>query len=170
MRGAHVVGIAGSPEKCRFAVETLGYDECVCHRDIDFPARLQAACPGGVDVYFDNTGGAVTATVYGLLRQDARIALCGLVAEYGDPAARGPNMKHLLARQASVRAFSVRRNLHRMDEYRRQAAAWIAEGTLKYREEVFQGIERAPHAFRSLLAGRTLGKCLVQTGPDPTGS
>jgi NADPH-dependent curcumin reductase CurA len=119
-------------------------------------------------VYFDNTGGAVTAAVFALLRQDARVALCGLVAEYGDEAARGPNMKYVLARQALVKGFSVRRNLQRMPEYRAQAAAWIRSGELKYREDITQGIEHTAAAFRGMLEGRNLGKALVQVGTDPT--
>jgi len=168
IRGARVVGVAGDAQKCAFAVEHLGYDACVSHRSAGFAAELALACRSGVNVYFDNTGGAVSAAVFALLRQDARVALCGLVAEYGDAAARGPNMKHVLSNQALVRGFSVRRNLARMPEYRAQAAAWIHSGELKYREDITAGIEHAPAAFRGMLAGRNLGKALVRVGDDPT--
>lgn len=161
-QGARVVGVAGSPEKCRRVVGELGFADCVSHRSADFAAGLRAACPDGIDAYFDNTGGPVTAAAYALLRQDARIALCGLVAEYALPDAPGPNMKHVLARQATVTGFSVRRNLHRMDDYRRNAAALIREGRLRFAEDVTQGLENAPAAFDGLLAGRTFGKCLVK--------
>lgn len=161
-QGARVVGIAGTPDKCRRVVEELGYAACVSHRGADFPARLAAACPEGIDAYFDNTGGPVTAAAYALLRQDARVALCGLVAEYALPDAPGPNMKYIMARQASVTGFSVRRNLHRMEEYRRHAAALIRAGKLRFAEDITQGLEHAPAAFDGLLGGKTFGKCLVK--------
>jgi len=168
IRGARVVGVAGAPQKCHFAVEVLGYAACANHHSADFAAELARACPDGVDVYFDNTGGAVTAALFRLLRRDARVALCGLVAEYGDPEARGPGMRYVLANQALIKGFSVRHNLHRMQDYRRQAAAWIQSGALKYREDIVHGIENAPAAFRGMLEGRSMGKALVQVGEDPT--
>ena len=168
LRGARVVGVAGAAEKCRFAVDTLGFDACVSHKSADFAEDLTRACPSGVDAYFDNTGGAVTAAVFTLLRQDARVALCGLVAEYGDEDARGPAMKHVLAAQALVRGFSVRRNLHRMAEYRALAAGWMREGRRAWREDITEGIENAPEAFAGMLLGRNLGKALVRVSADPT--
>lgn len=161
LRGARVVGIAGDPLKCHVAVGELGFDACVTRRDDDFPEQLSRACPDGVDAFFDNTGGSVAAAVYRLLRQDARIALCGLVAEYGFTTP-GPSLMPLLAAQASLRAFSVRRHLARMPEYRRQAIAWVGSGALRYREHVVDGIEQAPRAFIEMLAGRTIGKALVR--------
>jgi NADPH-dependent curcumin reductase CurA len=162
LRECRVVGIAGSDEKCRLLVDELGFDAAVNYKDANFRAAFKDATPDRIDVYFDNTGGPVTAAAYALLRQDARIALCGLVAEYALPDAPGPNMKHVLARQATVTGFSVRRNLHRMDDYRRNAAALIREGRLRFAEDVTQGLENAPAAFDGLLAGRTFGKCLVK--------
>lgn len=168
LQGARVVGIAGVAEKCRIAVEEFGYAQCVSHRSPTFAEDLGKACPQGVDFYFDNTGGSVTDTVYARLRSGARVALCGLVAEYGDPDARGPNMRCVLSNQALVKGFSVRHNLHRMGEYRAQASAWIREGKLRYREEIVQGIENTPDAFRAILKGSNQGKMLVQVGADPT--
>jgi len=165
--GARVVGVAGDPMKCRHVVDDLHFDACASHRDPDLVAVLARECPDGVDVYFDNTGGSVTDAVYRLLARDARIALCGLVAEYGATDAHGHDFRPLLASQATLKAFSVRRNLHRMSEWRRQASSWIREGALVYREDVVQGIERAPEAFARMLAGRTLGKALVRVAEDP---
>lgn len=167
LRGARVVGIAGTEEKCRLAIEGFGYHACVARRDGAFEDRLREACGDGVDVYFDNTGGPVSVAVYRRLRRDARVALCGLVAEYGQPEARGPDMRHVLANQATVRGFSVRRHLHRMDDYRREAVVRIRDGTLRYHEHVTAGLEHAPKAFSDLLAGRTVGKCLVRVSHDP---
>ncbi len=165
--GARVVGVAGDAAKCRHVVDDLRFDACVSHRDPDLGAALARECPGGIDVYFDNTGGPVTDAVYRLLARDARIALCGLVAEYGAADMRGHDLRPLLASQATLRAFSVRRNLHRMPEWRRQASAWIRDGALVYREDVVQGIEHAPEAFARMLAGRSLGKALVRVAGDP---
>jgi hypothetical protein len=169
MRGARVVGIAGDAQKCRVAVTELGYHACVARREDDLAGRLAQVCPAGVDAFFDNTGGAVAEAVYALLRQDARIALCGLVAEYGQADARGPSLKPLLARQATLRAFSVRRHLARMAEYRSAALGWVRSGTLRHREHVVDGIESAPRAFADLLSGATLGKALVRVHA-PTGA
>jgi NADPH-dependent curcumin reductase CurA len=166
--GARVVGVAGAPEKCRHVIDDLRFDACVSHRDPDFQAALARACPKGVDVYFDNVGGRVTDAVFGLLARDARVALCGLVAEYGHPEARGHDLQPLLAKQAMVKSFSVRRNQHRLAEWRSRAATWIREGTLIYREDIVQGIEQAPAAFCRMLDGRTMGKTIVQVATDPS--
>ena len=168
IRGARVIGIAGSADKCRYAVDELGYDECLSHRSKDLPGDAARACPQGVNVYFDNTGGAVTDAVFPLLQPQSRVALCGLVAEYNTPEARGPNMKYILYNQAMIKAFSVRENLRRMEQYRKEASAWMRAGKLKFREDILQGIENTPAAFRGMLEGKNLGKQLVQVGDDPT--
>ncbi|GMU73300.1 MAG: NADP-dependent oxidoreductase [Betaproteobacteria bacterium PRO3] len=166
--GARVVGVAGDPRKCRHVVEDLGFHACVSHRDSDVGAALARECPGRVDLHFDNTGGPVTDAVYGLLARDARIVLCGLVAEYGAADARGHDLRPLLAAQATLKAFSVRRNLHRMTEWRRRGSEWIREGALVHREDVVRGIERAPEAFLRMLSGQSIGKALVQVAEDPS--
>jgi NADPH-dependent curcumin reductase CurA len=170
IRGARVIGVAGAPDKCRYVVEELGYDECLSHRSKDLPAELARACPNGIHVYFDNTGGLISDAVYEQLKPGAytRIALCGLVAEYNTPDARGPNLKYVLYSQSMIKAFSVRDNLHRMEEYRREASAWMKAGKLRFREDIVQGIEKTPEAFRGMLEGRNFGKLLVQVGDDPT--
>jgi NADPH-dependent curcumin reductase CurA len=170
IRGARVVGVAGSPDKCRYVVDELGYDECLSHRSKTLSADLARACPNGINVYFDNTGGPISDAVYEQLKPGAcaRIALCGLVAEYNTPDARGPNLKYVLYSQSMVKAFSVRDNLHRMDEYRREAAAWMNAGKLKFREDIVRGIEKTPDAFRGMLEGKNFGKLLVQVADDPT--
>lgn len=167
IHGARVVGVAGAPDKCERIVREFGLAACLSHRDADFPARLARACPDGIDAYFDNTGGAVTAAAWAQLRHGARVALCGLVAEYGQGDVPGPSLRHLLARRASVTGFSVRENLHRLPEYQQQAAAWIRDGRLRYAEHIVPGIARAPEAFLALLSGATFGKCLVQVAALP---
>lgn len=165
--GARVVGVAGDAAKCRYVVDQLGFDDCTSHHDPAFAASLARACPAGIDVYFDNTGGRVTDAVYELLARDARIVLCGLVAEYGAADAPGHDLRPLLARQATLTAFSVRRHLHRMQAWRSQGSAWMRAGELVHREDVTEGLERAPEAFARMLAGRSIGKALVRVGADP---
>lgn len=166
MAGARVIGVAGAPDKCARVVSELGFDACVSHRDPDLGAALARACPKGVDVYFDNTGGRVSDAVMRLIVRDARIALCGLVAEYG-AGAHGHDFRPLLANQALVRGFSVRRNLHRMAEYRALAADRIRAGDLRHHEDIVDGFERVPGHFRALLDGRTIGKALVRVAAEP---
>jgi NADPH-dependent curcumin reductase CurA len=168
IKGARVIGVAGSDDKCRYVVEELGYHACLSHRSRDLAADFKKACPDGINVYFDNTGGAITDVVFTMLKPYSRIALCGLVAEYNTPDARGPNLKHILYSQSTIRAFSVRDNLHRMEQYRKEASAWMKAGQLKYREDIVQGLENTPDAFRGMLEGRNFGKLLVQVGQDPT--
>lgn len=166
IEGARVVGVAGAADKCERVVTAFGFAACISHRDPDFAAALARACPEGVDAYFDNTGGRVTAAAWAQLRHGARVALCGLVAEYGRGDVPGPSLRHLLARRASVTGFSVRENLHRMPDYRQRAAAWIREGRLRYAEHIVQGIAHVPAAFAAMLAGATFGKSLVQVAPE----
>jgi len=168
IRGSRVIGVAGSADKCRYVVEELGYDACLSHRSKDLAGDIAKACPDGVNVYFDNTGGAITDVVFTLLKPNSRIALCGLVAEYNTPEARGPNLKYILYSQSMIKAFSVRDNLHRMGQYRQEASGWMKAGKLKFREDIAQGIENTPEAFRGMLEGRNFGKLLVQVGDDPT--
>jgi len=166
MQGARVVGVAGAADKCARVVTEFGFAACLSHRDPAFAASLARACPEGIDAYFDNTGGPVTTAAWAHLRHGARVALCGLVAEYGHGDVAGPSLRHLLAKRASVAGFSVRENLHRMPQYRQQAATWIRAGRLRYAEDIAQGIEQAPAAFAALLSGATFGKCLVQVAPE----
>jgi NADPH-dependent curcumin reductase CurA len=168
IRGARVVGVAGSPDKCDFVVKDLGFDACVNHRSASLGDDLARACPDGINAYFDNTGGATTRAVFPLLAKRARVALCGLVAEYNDPNATGPSLKSILYKQASIQAFSVRENLHRMAEFRREVSGWMKSGRMRFREDMAQGIENTVAAFQGLLEGRNFGKLLVQVGEDPT--
>ena len=168
IRGARVVGIAGSPDKCDFVVKDLGFDACVNHRSASLGDDLAKACPNGINAYFDNTGGATTRAVFPLLAKRARVVLCGLVAEYNDPNASGPSLKGILYKQASIQAFSVRDNLHRMPEFRREVSGWMKAGQMRFREDLAHGIENTLTAFQGLLEGRNFGKLLVQVGEDPT--
>lgn len=175
LRGARAVGIAGGPEKCRALLEELGFDAAVDHRAPDFADRLAEAVPDGVDVYFENVGGPVTDAVVRHLNPFARIPVCGLVAGYNATgAAAGPDrlpgfLRRVLTLSLTVRGFIQDEFLaDHHDDFLRDMGGWVADGSVRYREDVVEGLEAAPEAFRGLLAGRNFGKLLVRVGEDPT--
>ena len=168
IKGCRVVGVAGAQAKCDYAVKELGLDACVSHRAPSLDSALRAACPDGIDVYFDNVGGAVLAAVLRLINRNARIPLCGLISEYNArerPA--GPNLRPILTQRALVKGFIVGDHTDRMADFLRDGSAWLREGRLRYREDVVEGLERAPEAFIGLLRGANFGKLLVRVGPEP---
>jgi NADPH-dependent curcumin reductase len=177
LRGARVVGIAGREAKCRFVTEELGFDACVSHLEPNFAADLRAACPDGVDVYFENVGGAVFDAVLPLLNRGARMTICGLIAHYGDAAgtdARAALMRRgeavLKDRGVNVRDLFVGDYVEsHQDALLREVAPLVASGAIKYREDIRQGLETVPACFAEMLRGDNFGKMLVQVGTDPTG-
>jgi NADPH-dependent curcumin reductase len=174
--GCRVVGIAGTPEKCRFVVDELGYDACVSHRSDTLADDLKVACPDGIDVYFENVGGKVFEAVLPNLNTGSRISLCGMISQYGN--ADGMNPREVWA--ATGQPYFDRRSvtvhdLHvgnfvteHQDRFLAEMAGWIQSGKVKYKEDVWQGLEQAPAAFRAMLDGRNFGKTLVAVSPDPT--
>jgi NADPH-dependent curcumin reductase CurA len=169
LKGCHVVGIAGGEDKCRYVTEELGFDACLDHRADNFPALLAAACPKGIDVYFENVGGAVFDAVLPLLNPKARIPLCGLIAGYN--ATRlpdGPDRLGLLAgtllrKRIRMQGFIVFDDYgDRWKEFSGAMGEWVREGKIKFREDVVFGLENAPEAFIGLLQGRNFGKLVVQ--------
>ncbi len=162
IKGCRAIGIAGGPDKCRYVVEELGFDACIDHRAADFAQKLKAACPAGVDVYFENVGGAVQRAVWPLLNDFARIPVCGLIAEYNAPPAPGPEMVSVLRKRLTVRGFIVWDFAALEADFLRDAGGWVRTGRLKYREDVVDGLENAPAAFLGLLQGRNFGKLLVK--------
>jgi NADPH-dependent curcumin reductase CurA len=166
--GARVVGIAGGPEKCLWVQETLGFDDCVDHRAVDLEGALRAACPKGIDVYFENVGGAVQAAAFSLLNPFARVVMCGMVAQYNDPKPPpGPNLGFMVAKRVSMQGMIVTDKPERFAEWRALAAPWVQDGSLKYRETVVDGLENAPDALAQVLRGDNFGKMLVRVGPEP---
>jgi NADPH-dependent curcumin reductase CurA len=169
LKGARVVGIAGGPEKCRHAIETLGFDACLDHRDPQLPARLPAACPDGIDVYFENVGGAVFDAVLPLLNLGARVPLVGVIAHYNDDAVpAGPDrlpqvMSAVLQKRILVQGLVILDHYaDRWDAFRREMGEWVDAGLVKQREDAVDGLENAPTAFIGLLQGRNLGKLVVR--------
>jgi NADPH-dependent curcumin reductase CurA len=169
IKGCRVVGVAGQPAKCEHVVRDLGFDACVSYRTDDLFGALRAACPRGIDVYFENVGGAVLDAALRLINQGARIPLCGLISQYNaTEATPGPNIRPLLFNRAFIKGFIVSDHMDRAADFLRDCSQWVRDGRLKYREDVVKGLENAPAAFIGLFEGRNLGKLLVQVGDDPT--
>ena len=173
LKGCRVVGIAGGAVKCRAATIDLGMDDCVDHRGEDLPGRLRAACPKGIDVYFENVGGAVFDAVMPLLNVDARVPVCGLISHYNDTVrSPGPDrlpllMGTLLRSRIKMQGFIVSDHYaERHVAFTRDMAAWLASGSVTYREDVVDGLENAPAAMIGLLEGKNFGKLVVRVGPD----
>lgn len=169
LKGCRVVGIAGGAEKCDYVVKELGFDACIDHRAANLPELLAAACPAGIDVYFENVGGAVFDAVFPLLNVGARVPLCGLIAQYNAtelPVGRdrlGMLMGQILMRRIRMQGFIIFDDYgHRYPEFLQAMSAWLAEGKIKFREDIVQGIEAAPEAFIGLLKGRNFGKLVVK--------
>jgi NADPH-dependent curcumin reductase CurA len=169
LAGARAVGIAGGNEKCRYVTEDLHFDVCVDHRAPEFAEALTAACPKGIDVYFENVGGAVWQAVLPLLNDFARVPVSGLVAEYNAPAsAASPNllpatMRAILTKSLMLRGFiNYEFAKEHYGTFLRTVADGLADGRIRYREDITDGLENAPVAFVGLLEGRNFGKALVR--------
>ncbi len=172
LRGARVVGVAGAERKCRYVVEELGFEACVSHLSPTFARDLASACPAGVDVYFENVGGAVFDAVVPLFNAGARMTICGLIAHYGDEA--GTNAGEDETRRARERGATVR-NLFVGDYVETHHDAMLADvgpalarGDIRYLEDIREGLETIPAAFAEMLHGGNFGKMLVRIGEDPT--
>lgn len=163
LMGARAVGIAGSAEKCRYAVDTLGYAACVNYREGDLRAKLKEACPDRVDVYFDNVGGDTLAAVLGQLALHARVVLCGMIESYSmDTPPPGPFLGPVVAARATMKGLVVYDWMHKMNELLRVVGGWMRDGHFRYREDVSAGLASAPESFCRLMRGENFGKALVE--------
>ena len=170
--GAKAVGIAGGPEKCRSVLEEFHFDAAVDHRAPDFAEKLAAACPNGIDVYFENVGGAVWQAVLPLLNTFARVPVCGLIAQYNATGpAPGPNllpatMRAVLSKSLTLRGYiNYEFAAEHYAAFLRTVGAAVADGRIRYREDITNGFENAPAAFIGMLEGRNFGKALVRVTP-----
>jgi NADPH-dependent curcumin reductase CurA len=162
LRGHRVIGSAGSDEKVAYLLDELGLDAAFNHRAGPVAELLRAAAPEGIDVYFDCVGGDHLEAALGALRRWGRVALCGAVSDYGRTA-RGPgNLFQATANDLVLRGFRGSSYLHRMGDMMRDVSGWLADGRLRYRETIVDGLERAPEALARMLAGETIGKTLVR--------
>jgi NADPH:quinone reductase len=164
IKGCRVVGIAGSEEKNRYLENELHVDATINYKTADIKEAMKAACPKGVDVYFDNVGGEISDAVMQLLNQGARIPLCGQISLYNlERPNIGPRIQpYLLINSALMKGFIVSNYAARFAEGGKQLAQWLAEGKLKYSETFVEGFENAPRAFLDLFEGKNLGKQLVK--------
>lgn len=173
LKGCKVVGIAGGEEKCRSAVDDLGFDLCVDHTSPDLAEQLAKACDNGIDVYFENVGGKVFDAVLPLLNACARIPLCGMISQYNaTELPEGPDrmfalMGNLLVKRIKMQGFIVFDDYgHRYNEFSDDMSQWLADGKIKYREDLVEGLENAVESFGGLLEGKNFGKLVVRVGPN----
>jgi NADPH-dependent curcumin reductase CurA len=168
LKGCRVVGIAGAREKCDYALKELGYDACISHYDADMAEQLAAACPDGIDVYFENVGGSSWAAVMPLLNNFARVPVCGLIAHYNQTELPpGPDRMSLLQaailqRSIKMQGFIISNYRHRVPDFIGDMSGWLAAGKIKYREDMVEGLENAPAAFLGLFSGANFGKLVVR--------
>jgi NADPH-dependent curcumin reductase CurA len=168
-RGARVVGIAGGPAKCAFVTGELGFDACLDHRQPLGP-QLDAACPQGIDVYWENVGGEVQAAVFPRLNDFGRMVMCGMIAQYNTVpgfdtagAPPGPNLGAVVRKRLRIQGFIVSdTGWPRYDAFVAEMRPLIAAGRMKWREDVVEGLANAPRAFIGLLKGENFGKLVVK--------
>lgn len=173
-KGAKAIGIAGGPEKCREVEETFGFEKCVDYKADDFRQSLRAAAGDGFDIYFENVGGEVLFEVLPVMKEFGRIPVCGMIAWYnltGAPEGpdRGPQIwRAILTKKLTVRGFINYDDIEHHDAFLQDMSGWLKDGTVKYREDIREGLENAPDYFRELLSGGNRGKMIVKVGEDPT--
>jgi NADPH-dependent curcumin reductase CurA len=173
LKGCRVVGIAGGAKKCKSAVDDMGFDACIDHHSPDLPVQLAAACPKGIDVYFENVGGKVFDAVLPLLNASARVPVCGLISSYNATAMPdGPDrspllMRTLLTKRIRMQGFIVFDDYgHRYQEFAKEIGQWLAQGKIIVREDIVNGLENAPNAFIGLLEGKNFGKLIIRVAAD----
>ncbi len=163
--GCYVVGVAGGPQKTAYILDELGFDAAIDYKSgADLGTAVATACPKGVDVYYDNVGGAISDVALDHLARGARVVICGTISQTSlEEPEPGPRVQgKLMTAWASMQAFNVFQFADRHDEARAQLAQWLADGTLKYREDVVNGLENAPAAFIGMLQGKNFGKLVVK--------
>ena len=169
MKGCRVVGIAGGADKCRWITEELGFDAAIDYKNEDVGAALDRHCPDGIDVNFENVGGAIMDAVLARMNNFSRMPLCGLISTYNDSGERkGPsNFQQILMKRILVKGFIVIDYMPRFAEASQELAMWVLQGKLKYKVHVEQGLENAVSSVRLLFSGKHDGKLLVQVSAEP---
>jgi NADPH-dependent curcumin reductase CurA len=168
IKGGRAVGIAGGPDKVRMCREEFGYDAAVDYKADDFESALDAACAGGVDVYFDNTAGPISDSVMRRINVGARLVICGTasIASW-EPPPRGPRVeRHLLVKRARMQGFLIFDHVERYPEALRELERWVRSGQIRYQEDVLDGLEQAPDSIAGLYRGENLGKRLIRIAPE----
>jgi NADPH-dependent curcumin reductase len=168
--GARAVGIAGGTQKCEFIKDELGFDAAIDHRSSQFEELLARACPTGIDVYFENVGGEVFTAVWPLLNSYARMPICGLVGQFGQPALAGLDrlpgaMRQILSKSLLIRGFLITDFGALRPDFEEETIAGIQDGTIRQRQDVTVGFEQTIPAFIRMLEGRSFGKSVVKIDP-----
>ncbi|EAR01784.1 NADP-dependent oxidoreductase [Maribacter sp. HTCC2170] len=168
IKGCTVIGIAGGADKCKYIVEELGFDGAIDYKNEDVNSRLKEECPKGLDVYFDNVGGEILDCALARLRMNARIVICGAISQYNNKTAiKGPsNYLSLLVNRATMQGMVVFDWANRYGEAAMAMGTWLAEGKLKSREAIFNGIENFPQTYNRLFSGDKLGKLVLKVIED----
>lgn len=163
LKGCRTVGIAGGPVKCDYVVKELGFDACVDYKSDGFESKLREGTPEGIDIYFENVGGAVLDAVLPLLNAFARIPFCGYVSEYDKSGSYGvQHLRSLLVSRVRLQGFIISEHLELWDEALAELSGWLNAGKLNYHETIAHGLESAPAAFIGMLKGLNLGKQIVK--------
>ena len=167
--GCRAVGIAGGPEKCQWVVDELGFDACIDYRDADWHKPLKAACPDGIDIYFDNVGGQILETTLFQMNEKGRVICCGAISQYDADAPSGPrNLPGLIVvKRLRMEGFIVMDFAHNDKQATADLKGWVGGGQVKVVEDIVEGLENAPGALIGLLAGDNRGKRMVRVAPDP---
>lgn len=168
LAGCRVVGVAGSDAKCAHAVYDLGFDACVNHRSHDVASlsdALRQACPDGIDIYFENVGGATLAAVLPNLNHGARIPLCGLISRYNGEDQTPVNLGPLLSNRVTLQGFIISDHPEIFPAFFAEVAPRVQSGQLRYREDIVDGLANAPRAFMRLFSGENFGKLVVRIAP-----
>lgn len=168
IKGCRVIGIAGGKKKCNYLLEELGFDAAIDYKNEDVRSRLKEECPKGLDVYFDNVGGEILDIALSRLRMHARIVICGAISQYNNKMAiKGPsNYLSLLVNRATMQGMVVFDYANRYGEAAREMGRWPAEGKLKGKEDIYEGIENFPQTFQRLFSGEKLGKLVLKVLED----
>ena len=168
--GCRVVGIAGGAEKCRWVQDELGFDACIDYREAGLSKALAAACPDGVDVYFDNVGGKILESSLNFMNEKGRVVCCGAISQYDTDNPTGPrNLPGVIVvKRLKMEGFIVMDFAHNDAKCLRALQHWVGTGQIKVTEDIVEGLENAPAALIGLLAGDNKGKRMVRVAADPS--
>jgi len=169
IKGCHVVGIAGSDEKCRWITETLGFDAAINYKTENVGKQLNKHCPKGIDIYFENVGGAILDQVLMQINVHGRVVICGLISQYNarEPVPGPYNFSSILTQRVRVQGFVILDYLDRVQVAIGDLSKWLAQGKIKYRVHVVKGLEKAPQAINMLFDGSNQGKLIIQVSEEP---
>ena len=170
LKGCRVVGSAGSDEKVAWLKEEAGIDAAFNYKKVDYLiGEVGKHCPGGIDVYFENVGGDHLVAALEHMNPFGRLVMCGMISNYNatEPVPGPPNLGHTISKKLTMQGFIVGDHMRRLSQFHADMAAWMAQGKIKWKETVVEGVENAPAAFIGLFKGENFGKMLVRLGEDP---